>query len=138
MNLNYIYENRHLIPEDNMKHFEDHRKYDLSLVEMIGLETVLCEFVKQYEESEFGECYGNLRDYTRWDSKAGMVDLLDGCHDTYVFDGVYAISEIWIAYEGCIMLSCYELKSEEYDDPAEILNFTDWQCECKPALFRLD
>ena len=41
-------------------------------------------------------------------------------------------------YEGCIMLSCYELKSEEYDDPFDILNNTDWQSECKPVLFRLD
>ena len=137
MNLSSIYENRHLIPEEHMKHFEDHRKYNLSLVEMIGLEAVLCEFVKQYEEAEYGCFCSSFRDYTRWDSKAGMIDLLDGIYDTYVFNN-YAISEIWIAYEDCIMLSCYELQSDEYDDPEDIVANTDWQSECKPVLFRLD
>ena len=137
MNMNYIYENRHLIPEEHVDHFEKHRKYDLSTVEMIGLETILCEFVKQYEESEFGASYGNLRDYTRWDRKAGMIDLLDGCYDTYIF-GNYAIAEIWIAYDSCIMLTCYELESDEYDDPEDIVRNTDWQFDCKPVLFRLD
>ena len=135
MNMNYIYENRHLIPEEHMKHFEDHRKYNLSLVEMIGLDAVLCEFVKQCEEEEFGESYGNLRDYTRWNESS--IDILDGLYDTYIF-GNYAISEIWIAYDSCIMLSCYELESEEYDDPEDIVQNTDWQSECKPVLFRLD
>lgn len=137
MNISTVYSNRHQIPEEHVAHFEKNRKYDLSTVEMIGLETILCEFVKQYEESEFGKSYGNLRDYIRWDRKAGMIDLLDGYYDTYIFEN-YAISEIWIAYESCVMLSCYKLEHDEYDDENDILRNTDWQSECKPVLFRLD
>lgn len=138
MNMSSIYENRHLIPEEHMKHFEDHRKYNLSLVEMIGLEAVLCEFVKQYEESEYTESCIELRDYTRWDSKAGSIDILDGCDDTYIFEN-YAIEEIWMTKNGCIVLSCYQLEeTEEYDDPWDIVRNTDWQSDCKNVLFRLD
>lgn len=132
-----VYTNRHMIPEDLTAHFEEHRKRNLNTVEKIGLEAILCEFVKQFELEEFGEFYfEDCRNYTRWNSDS--IDFLDGVYDTYVFDGGYAIGEMWIAYDSCIMLSCYELKHEEYDDPAEILYYTDWQSECKPVLFRLD
>lgn len=135
MNMNYIYENRHLIPDEHVDHFEKHRKQQLNMVEKIGLEAILCEFVRQYEEEEFG-CYcNNFRDYTRWNESS--IDILDGVYDTYIF-GNYAIAEIWIAYDSCIMLTCYELESEEYDDPEDIVHNTDWQFECKPVLFRLD
>ena len=135
MNMNYIYENRHLIPDEHVDHFEKHRKQKLNMVEKIGLEAILCEFVRQYEEEEFG-CYcNNFRDYTRWCESS--IDILDGFYDTYIF-GNYAIAEIWIAYDSCIMLSCYELESDEYDDPEDIVRNTDWQFDCKPVLFRLD
>ena len=49
-----------------------------------------------------------------------------------------AIEKIWVAYDNCIMLSCYKLESEEYDDPWDIVTNTDWQSECEHVLFRLD
>ena len=133
--LNTVYANRHLIPAEHTDHFEKHRKPHLNMVEKIGLEAILCEFVKQYELDNLGESCTHLIDYTRWNESS--IDILDGFFDTYVFDG-YAIGEIWIAYDSCIMLSCYKLESEEYDDEYDILNNTDWQSECEPVLFRLD
>ena len=59
MNMNHIYENRHLIPEEHVDHFEKHRKQKLNMVEKIGLEAILCEFVKQYELDNFTESYTN-------------------------------------------------------------------------------
>lgn len=135
MNMSTIYADRHLVSEDRMAHFEEHRKQKLSMVEKIGLEAVLCEFAKQYEEETYGGPTLELRDYTRW--LESSIDILDGIYDTYTFDD-YAISEIWIAYDDCIMLSCYELKHPDYEDVYDILNYTDWQSECKPVLFRLD
>lgn len=138
MNMNYIYAERHLIPAENEARFRSNRKYDLNTVEMVGLEAILCMFVEQHQDEEYGEiCCTNMRDHTRWDSKRGCIDILDGCYDTYIFEN-YAIEEIWMTTSGCIMLSCYELEHEEYDDPWDIVQNTDWQSKCKPVLFRLD
>lgn len=136
MNMSTVYSNRHLVPTDHVAYFEEHRKTNLSTLEYLGLEAILCAFVDQYEEEVMGEKANNLADYTRWNEN-GSIDILDGVYDTYIF-GNYAISEIWVAFDGCIMLSCYELEHEEYDDPWDIVINTDWQSECKPVLFRLD
>lgn len=136
MNMSTIYADRHLVSEDRVAHFEEHRKTYISTLEYIGLEAVLCAFINQYNIAACGEECNNVADYTRWNDD-GSVDILDGCYDTYVFDEM-AIDKIWIAYDDCIMLSCYELKSDEYDDPWDIVTNTDWQSECKPVLFRLD
>lgn len=135
MNISTVYSNRHLIPEEHVAHFEKNRKTKLNMIEKIGLEAILCEFVKQYEMEAYWESVAPLRDFTRWNEDS--IDILDGYYDTYVFDG-YAISEIWIAYESCVMLSCYKLEHDEYDDENDILRNTDWQSECEPVLFRLD
>lgn len=139
MNMASIYTERHLISEQYMKNFTDDRKYDLNTVEMIGLETILCMFVEQHQDTEYGEIgFTDLRNYTRWDSKAGSIDIIDGCDDTYIFEN-YAIEEIWMTKNGCIVLSCYQLEeTEEYDDPWDIVRNTDWQSDCKNVLFRLD
>ena len=47
MNMNCIYAERHLIPAENEARFRSNRKYDLNTVEMVGLEAILCEFVRQ-------------------------------------------------------------------------------------------
>lgn len=135
MNLSRIYENRHLLSGGALKNFLPYRKTDMNAVEYLGLEAILCKFVEQYEEEAFGESYVKLTDYTRWNKDS--VDILDGCYDTYVFDD-YAICEIWMTDNGCVLLSCYELKHPEYDDPYDVLRNIDWQCECKPITFRLD
>ena len=139
MNMSSIYTERHLIPEKYEAEFLNDRKYDLNTVEMVGLEAVLCRFVEQHQDTEYGEIsFTDMRGYTRWDSKAGRIDILDGCYDTYIFEN-YAIAEIWMTTSGCIMLTCYQLEeTEEYDDPWDIVQNTDWQSDCKAVLFRLD
>ena len=135
MNLSYVYEHRHLLSDEALKNFRPYRKKDLSIVEYLGLEAILCKFVEQYEEETLGESYCKLADYTRW-NKDG-ISILDGRYDTYEFDG-YAIDEIWMTDNGCVLLDCYELKHPEYEEYEDILNCTDWPCECKPVTFRLD
>lgn len=135
MNLSYVYENRHLLPEEAVQRFEANRKANINTVEHIGLEAILCLFVEQYELENFGETNVKLSDYTRW-TESG-VDILDGCYDTYIFDN-YAISEIWMTDNDCILLDCYDLTHPDYDDPFDVVDNIDWHCECKPVTFRLD
>ena len=47
MNMSSIYANRHLIPEKYEAKFLNDHKHDLNTVEMVGLEAILCEFVRQ-------------------------------------------------------------------------------------------
>lgn len=135
MNTSYIYENRHLLSEEALKNFRPYRKTDLSTVEYLGLEAVLCMFVEQYESEVLGESCTKMADYTRWNKDS--IDILDGCYDTYIFDN-YAIDEIWMTDNGCILLDCYDLTHPDYDDPFEVVDNIDWHCECKPVTFRLD
>lgn len=136
MNVRNIYSNRHLIPEANHDMFEKHRKPELNQIELVGLEAVLAAFIQQYEEEAYGEVYSkNITDYIRY--IGDCVDILDGVHDTYIFDN-YAIGHVWMTDNGIPMLSCFLLESNEYDDPYEIVCNTDWMIECKHVLFRLD
>lgn len=134
MNTNYIFANRHQVPAEYVQDFT--RKPNLSTLEHIGLETVLCKFVEQYELETFGETYSTEFDsVTRWNVDG--VDILDGCYDTYIFDQ-YAIESIWCTENGAILLTCYYLQHDEYDDPDDVVRYTDWQSECQEVVFRLD
>lgn len=138
MNMSTLYENKHEVSKEHEQRFYDRQKKKLSTLEHIGLEAILCEFVKQYEQESLGfsgdECC-ELINYTRWNEDS--VDILDGVYDTYVFDN-YAIGTIWAAYESCIMLTCFKLEHKDYDDPYDILQNVDWLNECESVLFRLD
>lgn len=134
MDIRTVYSRRYLIPADCHGNFT--RKPELTGLEHIGLEAILAAFVQQYEETVYGEiCTQNLTDYTRFN--ADSVDILDGCYDTYVFDG-YAIDCIYATHTGIPVLSCYRLEHPEYDDPFEVMRCVDWMSECEQVLFRLD
>ena len=136
MNINNVYSRSYLLPEDCHSNFEPYRKRSLNTIELIGLEAILIAFVQQYEEAMLGEVYTkNLSSFTRYNDDS--VDILDGVYDTYIFDN-YAIGSIWMTDNGIPMLGCYLLESDEYEDPCEIVQYTDWMSECKYALFRLN
>lgn len=133
MNIRNIFSNRYRLPEDCHGNF--HRKEKLNAIERLGLEAVLVAFIQQYEAEVLGEVYSkNVTDYTRFNDDC--VDILDGCYDTYIFDG-YAIGSVWMTDNGIPMLECYQLESDDYEDPFEIVRNTDWMSECKYVLFRL-
>ena len=134
MNLYSIYAGRHQIPQEFASSFV--RKDKLNQLELIALEAILCKFIQQYEEEELGEVYSNDADLsTYW--HADGVSILDGVCDTYIFND-YAIADIWCTEAGCVLLSCYHLQHDEYDDPEEVVRCIDWQSECEEVLFRLD
>lgn len=141
--MNY-YSDKFIIDKDKENIFENDRKTDLSLIEKIGLEAILNDFVKEYEEESFGQAH-DIKDYIRWNEDG--VDILDGVTDTYIFDH-YAISEVWVTNNGCIMLSAIDLdnftnededeqerfeRSDIYDRP----NSFDLYCDFESVLFRL-
>lgn len=128
--------NRFKIREDAHDAFEARRKKHLSRIELMGLEAILVAFIEEYEQETYGVvCSKNVADYTRYNDDS--VDILDGAFDTYIFD-VYAIDSIWMTDTDIPILSCYKLESDEYDDPFEVVRFTDWMTECEHVLFRLD
>lgn len=135
MNIEYIYENRHIIPKESAQHFIENRKCKLTPVEKFGLEYILCEFVKQAEIEEFDKSYTDLREWTVM--SADNVSILDGDTNTHIFEN-FAIEEIWIAYDSCVMLTCYKLEHPDYDDPYEIEQHVDFRSECEEVIFRLD
>lgn len=133
MDIRTVFSNRYLIPEDCHDNFK--RKQNLNSIELLGLEAILVALIHQYEEEAYGEVYSKIiTDFTRYNSDC--VDILDGVYDTYIFDN-YAVGEIWMTENGIPMLSCYLLESEEYDDPYDIVQNTDWMSDCKHVLFRL-
>ena len=133
------------IDEDNHSIFDNDRKQELNTIEKTGLEAILADFVEEYEESTYGETYGNIKDYIRWNQNS--VDILDGYTDTYIFDH-YAIGSIWTTNNGCIMLDAVDLDTftgdeedrEEYEDTdiMERPSKYDIWCDCERALFRLN
>lgn len=142
--MNY-YSDKFIIDKDKENIFENDRKTDLSLVEKIGLEAILNDFVKEYEEESFGQAH-DIKDYIRWNSDG--VDIFDGVTDTYIFDH-YAISEVWVTNNGCIMLSAQDLDEFLSEDEDEIERFEDSDiyerpnkfdlyCDFASVLFRLD
>lgn len=66
------------------------RKQNLNDVEAYGLRHALADFVKEYEEENFGEVYTDLYDQTNTvtDNHGNRVavDLLDGYYNTYLFE----------------------------------------------------
>lgn len=142
--MNY-YSSKFIIDKDKENIFENDRKTGLSLVEKIGLEAILNDFVKEYEEEQ-GLGANDIKDYIRWNEDG--VDILDGYTDTYIFDH-YAISEVWVTNNGCIMLSAQDLdeflsedeeERERFEDSDiyERPNKFDLYCDFASVLFRLD
>lgn len=137
------YSNLFKISEDNATAFFKDKKHNLTTVEKIGLESILADFVEEYEDTVFGESYGNIKDYTRYNEDS--VDLLDGYSDTYIFDH-YAIGSIWTTNNGCICMDAVDLDDYEGDDMEAFEdsdlydrpnNFDIWT-DFKPVLFRLN
>lgn len=131
MYIESCYERRHLIPKEFEENFQ--RKENLNNLEKLALEAILTEFMYQHQLSEFGEAFSDhetLRGLVRWNSCC--VDLLDGCYDTYEFDG-YLIGDLWVTENGIPMLTAYEIPEgcEDWTD-------FDFACEFDARLFRLD
>jgi hypothetical protein len=140
------YTNIFKLDEDRREFFEAEKKRNLSTVEKIGLEAILADFVEEYEQEQFGETYGNIKNYIRYN--ADSVDILDGYTDTYIFDH-YAIGSVWMTENGCIMMDAVDLdeytgddeeEQEEFDDAdmMERPNKFDIWSDCAPVLFRLN
>lgn len=106
MNIYSVYEDKYQLEETRFTHFDAHRKAVLNEVDEYGLEYILQAFIKNYEENIFGEAYTDISNYTRFSTD--NVNILDGCTDTYVFDG-YAIDSIWMTDNGCVILECREI-----------------------------
>ncbi len=140
------YNEMFLLDADRNEFYEKDRKRELSQLEKIGLEAVLADFVKDYEEETEGDFYTkDIKNYIRWN--ADSVDILDGYSDTYIFNH-YAISEVWVTKNGCIMLSAVDLEQytgddvEHYNELKEDLfnlprHFDLW-CDFESVLFRLN
>ncbi len=78
-----------------------------------------CLSVKEYEEEILGLDFNperTIKDFTRWNKNS--IDILDGCHDTYIFDN-YAISKIYCTNNGIVLLDCIDLYSFVGDDEEE-------------------
>ena len=142
-----FYSNLFEIPAENFSIFENDRKKELSTLEKIGLESVLADFVQEYEEETEGEFFSkNIKDFIRYNESG--VDFLDGVTDTYIFEH-YAIGDVWTTNNGCIVMSCVDLDEfeDEDEDERERFNSSDlydrpnsfdiW-CQFKPVLFRLN
>jgi len=126
---NNYYENMFLL--DNSSDYiwwKTDRKKELNQLEKIGLENVLNDFVKDYENNVYSENYVNIIDYTRWNQD--NVDILDGYYDTYIFDN-YAIGEIYCTNNGIILLDCIDLRTyenkENDTDYQDLINDGDYQ-----------
>lgn len=112
-----FYTNRFLISKDHESIFEKDRKHKLSTLEKFGLESILDDFVKDYND-EIGLETGDftIKDFTRFNGDS--VDILDGMDDTFIFDN-FAFSEIWTTENGCICLSAIDLTKYTGNDPDE-------------------
>lgn len=102
--------NAYLVEAKNHETFRKIQKMKLNDLEKFGLGHALVQFVKEYEEENFGEFFStNIKDFIQWHTSS--VDILDGYQDTYFFhfEGLYlAINYIWVTNNGIIMLNCYE------------------------------
>ena len=133
-----------MIPKENEEIFNNDRKRDLSTLEKIGLEAILADFVKDYEEETEGDFYSkDIKNYIRYNSDS--VDFLDGYTDTYIFNQ-YAIGEVWTTKNGCIMMTAADLEAYTGDEPErfeesdiyERPNKFDLWCDFDTVLFRLN
>ena len=139
-----LYSDLFEIPTENESIFESDRKSNLNLVEKLGLEAILADFIKDYEEETLGEfCAKDIKNYIRYNENG--VDILDGITDTYIFDH-YAIGEIWMTNNGCILMSAVDLDRYTGDEPERFEDsdiyerptmFDIWS-DFEPVLFRLD
>lgn len=126
-----LYNNMHILSREAWSNFR--RKTNLNLLECFGLEAVAADFIQQYEQEVNGEIYSkNIKDYLRIMSDDGIVDILDGCYDTYEFDGML-IGEFWTTENGCLLLTAYKIP-EDCEDWQE----HDWMDEFEEVLIRLD
>ena len=109
MYIEYVYDRKHLIPVEHESNF--HRKTELNMIEKIGLEAIAVEFMAQYEKELTGEEANIpfLRGFIRWN--ADNVDILDGYHDTYEFDG-YLFGELWMTENGIPMMTAFEIPED--------------------------
>ena len=130
MRIENVYNNRWLIPEECEDSFQPKRI--LSTIEKIGLAAIATEFIYQHGVEEYGfeeRKHEEIRGFIRWNSDT--VDILDGCYDTYEFDG-YLISSFWMTDNGIPMLTAYEIPE----------GVEDWQeedyTEFPAVYFRLD
>lgn len=133
MYIDSVYDRRFLVSKENKDIFTDVRKYTLNTIEKVGLEAIAVEFIYQHQIFAFGEALSDhetLRGFTRWNSDS--VDILDGCYDTYEFEG-YLFGEVWMTENGIPMLTAYEIP-EGCEDWTE----HDWMCEFDEVFFRLD
>lgn len=137
-----LYSELFLIPDEKVSHFENDKKNNLSLIEKVGLEAMLADFIAEYEEIQYGEAGVSIKEYTRWNDNC--VDILDGYTDTYIFDH-YAIGSVWTTSNGCVCMDAVDLEeytgddkeafedSDLYDRPSRFDIWSDF----KPVLFRL-
>ena len=114
MTIENVYRENYLIPVECEKNFK--QKSGISQIEHLALQEILAEFIIQYEEANFG-CVSydrreDLRGYIRWCE--GCVDILDGCYDTYEFEG-FLIKSLWMTPNDVIVMSVFEIP-ENCDD----------------------
>lgn len=128
-----LYDNMHIVRRDCWNNFFGNRKTGLNTLERFGLETVAAQFICDYEESVYGESYShNIKDYLRICRDDGYVDILDGCYDTFEFDG-YLIDRFWATENGCLLLTAYKIP-EDCEDWRE----HNWMDEFEEVLILLD
>lgn len=60
----YNYSDLFIISKENESIFENNRKKTLSIFEKFGLESVLDDFIRDYEEETMGESYTEIKKYT--------------------------------------------------------------------------
>ena len=132
MFIDYCYENKHIIPKENESCF--HQKENLNTIELVGLEAIAVEFLIQYEYScgieELDHRIETIRNYMRWNENS--IDILDGCYDTYEFDG-YLFGDIWMTENGIPILTAYVIPEDLEDDWED----HDWMYEFDWVYFRL-
>ena len=132
----FSYSDLFIISKENERNFTRNRKRNLSTLEKVGLEAILDDFVKEYEEINYGESH-SIKDYIRYNDDG--VDILDGVTDTYIFDN-YAIGEVWTTTGGCVLMTVADLDTvgEENEDNFEKPNKYDIWSETETRLIRLD
>ena len=132
----FSYSNYFVISKENEENFTKDKKTNLSTLEKVGLETILDDFVKDYEDTVFGESH-SIKDYIRYNDD--NVDILDGVTDTYIFDN-YAIGEVWTTTGGCILMTVADLDTagEKDEDIFEKPSKYDIWSEAETRLIRLD
>ena len=133
----YNYSDLFIISKENESIFENNKKKTLSTLEKFGLESVLDDFIRDYEEETMGESYTKIKNFTRHNEDS--IDILDGVRDTYVFDH-YAIGSLWVTESGVVIMELADLDTvgEEDEDLFEKVENYDIWCDCEWRLARLD